>query len=455
MTRPLSGPGPRGMRSRAAVAAGGPAPAPTSRRSGRRLRTPPLPGIGALASRLYVYASGFVALFLLAATVSPAQFGLYSVYQSVLEIALIVATLGSGLLFSRHAASAQAGVSRGDLVRTLALGLPLGLLAGAAILAVQGVPRTAWADAFAAATLAAVAFNSLRLAYGRGLGRVGLLNMEAGLRSTLMALAVGGAALLSHWMGRGGHLLALPQLLAINLLGALLIGGALQTAAGMRRPPPGPARLALGAQAGATLYALQIFLLRKADLLIVATFMPLTYVGAFKIAFLLAEAPSQFVQAWLYTRTPAMLAASGTDVEASVLRPARLALALGCALFAALAVLLAVAGPLLSTGPQVLQILLCIAPYFLLRTYTVHHEMLLALHAPMASLRRWAVLELALRLAAYALVLRLVPERPHLVFLPAFVVELAVYEWRMRARFGVFPLLALLGSRGRRPWSAP
>ena len=39
------------------------------------MRTVQLRGLGALASRLYVYLSGFLAVFLMAAYVSPADFG--------------------------------------------------------------------------------------------------------------------------------------------------------------------------------------------------------------------------------------------------------------------------------------------------------------------------------------------------------------------------------------------
>lgn len=419
-----------------------------------------LQGLLALGSRAYVYLSGFAAVFLLAAHVSPARFGLYSVYQSVLEIALIAATLGSALLFSRHAAATSAGphVQRGDLLRTLALGLPLGLALGAAILALQGVRPTGWSAAWIAGTLAVVAFNSLRLAYSRGLGHAGLLNLESGLRSTLLAVAVTALALLAGHEGRAsrdaGGAVDVPQLLAINFMGVLLIGAAILATGRAQQPPRGPARLGLDAQAGAMVYALLSFLLRKADLLVVAAFMPLAYVGAFKLAFLLAEAPSQFVQALLYTRTTTMLRAGAEDFEDAVLRPARQVLLLGLGLFALLGLLVAVAGPLLSVGPQAREILLCMAPYFLLRTYTVHHEMLLALRAPLRSLRRWALLEVLLRAAAYALVLWRFPGRPHYVFFVVCGIELAVYEWRMRRQFGRLPLAGLIPRARRAPGAA-
>ena len=58
------------------------------------MRAVQLHGVGALASRLYVYLAGFAALFLMAAHVSPSDFGEYSIYQSVMEVALVVAMLG-------------------------------------------------------------------------------------------------------------------------------------------------------------------------------------------------------------------------------------------------------------------------------------------------------------------------------------------------------------------------
>jgi hypothetical protein len=80
-------------------------------------------------------------------------------------------------------------------------------------------------------------------------------------------------------------------------------------------------------------YSLLMFLLRKSDLLIVAYFMPLSYVGAFKLAFLLAEAPSQFVQAFLVTKTPAMLETTRgnfSDAQLRLAQACRSCWAAGC-----------------------------------------------------------------------------------------------------------------------------
>ena len=395
-------------------------------------------GLGALASRLYVYLSGFLAIFLMAAQVAPARFGEYSIYQSVLEVALVVATLGSALLFSRNAAKVPPAVTRGDMVRTLAIGLPLALALAAVIVSAQRLPVTGLPFALIAATLAVFAFNSLRLSYSRGLGIAGLLNLESGLRSTLLVLGVAALAAFHAEIG-------VAQLLAINLVAFVLVAAAIGLPMNGPAPPAGKPVLDLPSQAHATVYALLTFLLRKSDLLVVALFMPLGYVGAFKLAFLLAEAPSQFVQAFLVTKTPAMLnATSGDAPAAATLRLARHSFLLGCVLFALLAAVLAVAAPLLKVGGEALGIFVCIAPYFLLRTYTVHHEMVLALNTPVGLLGRWALLEVALRMASYGAVIALFPGRPHYVFFAAFFSDLLLYELRMRALFGFFPLLRLV-----------
>jgi O-antigen/teichoic acid export membrane protein len=394
-------------------------------------------GLGALASRLYVYLSGFLAIFLMAAEVAPARFGEYSIYQSVLEVALVVGTLGSSLLFSRNAASVPPGVTRGDLARTLAIGLPLATLLAAAIVGAQRLPVIGLPLALIVATLAVFAFNSLRLSYSRGLGFAGLLNLESGLRSTLLVLGVAALASLGLEIG-------VTHLLAINLLAFVLVCAAIGLPSNGPAPAAGKPALDLASQAHATVYSLLTFLLRKSDLLIVALFMPLSYVGAFKLAFLLAEAPSQFVQAFLFTKTPAMLNANAGNFTTAKLQLARHAFLLGCVLFAALAGLLAVASPLLKVGHEALEIFVCIAPYFLLRTYTVHHEMLLSLNVPMGTLGRWALLEVALRMASYGVVIVLFPDRPHYVFFIAFVSDFLLYELRMRALFGFFPLVRLL-----------
>ena len=394
-------------------------------------------GLGALVSRLYVYLSGFLAVFLMAAKVAPARFGEYSIYQSILEVALVVGTLGSTLLFSRNAATVPPRVFRGDVVRTLAIGLPLGTVLVVVILGAQRLPVADTPFLLVVATLALFSFNSLRLAYSRGLGYAGLLNLEAGIRSTILVLGV--AALASFQVE-----LSVVHLLVINLLAVALVCAAIGLAVNGEGPPRGAHAIDLASQGSATVYSLLTFLLRKSDLLIVAFFMPLSYVGAFKLAFLLAEAPSQFVQAFLFTKTKAMLGSNAENFTASKLRLARHSFLLGCALFVALAALITLAAPLLKLGNEARNIFLCIAPYFLLRTYTIHHEMVLSLKTSMGSLGRWALLEVALRLASYAVVVALFPQKPHYVFFIACVSDLALYETRMRLQFGFFPIARLL-----------
>lgn len=394
-------------------------------------------GLGALVSRLYVYLSGFVAIFLMAANVSPARFGEYSIYQSVLEVALVVGTLGSTLLFSRNAAAVPPGVTQGDVVRTLAFGLPLATALIVVILALQRLPVADVPFVLVVVTLAVFSFNCLRLAYSRGLGHAGLLNLEAGIRSTILVLGVGICAAL-------GFELDVAHLLLINLFAFVVVCAAICITPGGAAPPHGRHALELASQASATVYSLLTFLLRKSDLLIVAFFMPLSYVGAFKLAFLLAEAPSQFVQAFLFTKTTAMMDADPEKLAASKLQLARHSFLLGCTLFVGLAGLITVAAPLLKMGEQARTIFLCIAPYFLLRTYTIHHEMVLSLKTSMGSLGRWALLEVALRLLSYGAVILLFPGRPHYVFFIACLSDFALYETRMRLQFGFFPIVRLL-----------
>lgn len=396
-----------------------------------------LMGLWALVSRLYVYLSGFVAIFLMAANVSPARFGEYSIYQSVLEVALVVGTLGSTLLFSRNATAVPPAVTQGDVVRTLAFGLPLATALIVVILTLQRLPVADVPFVLVVVTLAVFSFNCLRLAYSRGLGHAGLLNLEAGIRSTILVLGVGICASMGFELG-------VAHLLLINLFAFVVVCAAICIPPNGAAPPAGRHVLALASQASATVYSLLTFLLRKSDLLIVAFFMPLSYVGAFKLAFLLAEAPSQFVQAFLFTKTPAMMDADPEKLAASKLQLARHSFLLGCALFVGLAGLITVAAPLLKMGDQARTIFLCIAPYFLLRTYTIHHEMVLSLKTSMGSLGRWALLEVTLRLLSYGVVILLFPGRPHYVFFIACLSDFALYETRMRLQFGFFPIVRLL-----------
>lgn len=399
-----------------------------------------LAGLGALASRLYVYLSGFLAVFLMAASIPPARFGAYSVYQSVIEVALVLGTLGSSLLFSRNAASVPPGVTRGDVVRTLSIGLPLAAVLVTVILTVQRLPVGDAPFALVVATLAVFSFNSLRLSFSRGLGHAGLLNLEAGIRSTILVLGVGLCAALKFDLG-------VAHLLLINLFALVVVCAAIGLPGNGAAPPAGRHAIGLLSQGSATVYSLLMFLLRKSDLLVVAYFMPLSYVGAFKLAFLLAEAPSQFVQAFLFTKTKAMLEADPKHFGDAQLGLARHSFLLGCALFVGLGCVMAVAAPLLKLGDEARSIFLCIAPYFLLRTYTIHHEMVLSLKTSMGSLGRWALLEVALRFLSYAVVIVLFPGKPHYVFLLACVSDFVLYETRMRLVFGFFPIHRLLRMR--------
>ncbi len=399
-----------------------------------------LAGLGALASRMYVYLSGFLAVFLMAASISPARFGEYSVYQSVIEVALVLGTLGSSLLFSRNAASVPPGVTRGDVVRTLSIGLPLAMVLVTVILALQRLPVGDAPFVLVVATLAIFSFNSLRLSFSRGLGHAGLLNLEAGIRSTILVVGVGVCTALKFDLG-------VAHLLLINLFALVVVCVAIGLPGNGAAPPAGPHAIGLLSQATATVYSLLTFLLRKSDLLVVAYFMPLSYVGAFKLAFLLAEAPSQFVQAFLFTKTKAMLEADPKHFGDAQLGLARHSFLLGCGLFAGLGCVMAVAAPLLKLGEEARSIFLCMAPYFLLRTYTIHHEMVLSLKTSMGSLGRWALLEVALRFVSYAVVIVLFPGKPHYVFLLACVSDVVLYETRMRLVFGFFPLQRLLRMR--------
>ncbi len=394
-------------------------------------------GTWALISRSYVYLSGFLAVFVMAASMTPATFGAYSVYQSVLELGIIIGTLGSSLLFSRNAAMRPPTVFSGDVVRTLAVGIPIAGVVMALLLALQQMPVADAASAIVLPSLALFCFNGLRLAYGRGLGAAGLLNLEAGIRSTVLLAGMGGLLL-------AGFSLSVGTLLMINLFAIALISVTIIRVTGDIALPAGPAALRLRTQAGAVGYSLLVFVLRKSDLLIVGFFMPLSYLGAFKLAFLLAEAPSQFVQAYLYTKTKTMLHSERptADREKHLLAPR--ALALGACLFIALGALLFICAQLLKFSVEVRSIFWVMLPFFLLRTYTVHHELVLQLNTSIRRLGRWALAETGIKVALYAVVWLLFPSRPHYVFAFSFFSELILYEFRMKALWGFIPAWASL-----------
>mgnify|MGYP006978963915 FL=1 len=78
--------------------------------------------------------------------------------------------------------------------------------------------------------------------------------------------------------------------------------------------------------------------------------------------------------------------------------------------------------------------------------------MLLALRVPVASLARWALLEVGLRLLSYAVVIRAFPGQPHYVFLLACVSDFVLYELRMRLEFGTYPIVRMARGLARGAW---
>lgn len=402
-------------------------------------------GSFAIASRLYVYIAGFAAVFLLSANIPAAQFGEYSLYQAGLELGVIVATLGSALVFSRNAALDPPAVGGGDLRRTLFIGIPVAALLLAAMLSAQGLLPFSQSGVWLLLSLGFFSFNGLRLAYRRGRGQAGLLNIESGIRATVFVACI--LLFLWHRMTPSVEQLLLVNLAACVLITLTILTGDKQLAG----PPPGAPLLSLKTQWAATAYSLMSFALRKADLLLVAFFMPLDYLGAFKIAFLLAEAPSQFVLAYLYTHTSSMISVGTRGYGKAKIMLARNCFLLGLALFAGLCLMLHVFGPLLKFGREAQSIFLCMLPYFLVRTYTVHHEMLIQLNTRLQSLGFWSFGEVVVKLCYYLLVAWAFPETPHYAFFIMASCEIISYEFRAKKILGHFPIVLILhASRGKR-----
>lgn len=394
-------------------------------------------GPWALVSRMFVYLSGFSAVFLLSANTTPAMFGEYSLYQSAIELGLIIGTLGSSIVFSRYAAMVPAIIFVGDVRQTLLIGTPIAILLVASILLIQRLPLSVFGAACVTSSLVLFSFNALYLAYMRGRGRAGLLNLEAGLRSTMLILGI----LLATWCG---YALTVDYMLFVNAAAIALISACIFTL-GKAGPmlPSGPPGLKVGTQIGATAYSLLTFSLRKADLLIIALFMPLTYVGSFKLAFLLAEAPSQFVIAFLYTNTRSMLEVRRNGHDYDALRLARMSLALGTALFLCLGIFLYIASDMLKFRAEARTIFFYMLPYFYLRTYTVHHEMLLQLNTRLRSLGYWTAAEFCIKLVVYGYFILVVHDKPHYIFPVMALVEFLLMEIRVNILLGYWPCLRI------------
>lgn len=396
-------------------------------------------GLGALLTRLAVYILGFGAVFLMAAKIPPALFGRYSIYQASLEFGLIFASLGSSIIFARRASQTPATVHLGDMLQTMVIGLPFAVAVTLTTLSLQNEALNLVPISIFLVTMVVFTFNMLGLAYSRGRGSSGLLNAEAGIRAVVLMSGVG----ILLW---SGTVIDLNMLLAVNLVGAVLMCATIILSNG-KLPTVGPATLRLGEQCGAAFYSLVMFSLRKADLLVVAFFMPLPYVAAYKIAFVLAEAPSQFIQAYLYTRTLKMLEVRRLDgTQRMSQEMARHSLFLGCGLFAGVVALISLFSDLLKIGPEARHIFMAMLPYFLLRTYTVHNEMLLQLHSGMNRLGHWAGVELALKSFSYLVCFHFFPSYPHYVFFLAFIYEFLLLEIRMKMAWGHFPILRLFRS---------
>lgn len=232
-----------------------------------------------------VYVSGFAQAALVASVLNTTDFGELSFFQGLTEFALVVGTLGSGLLITR--AKANTPSARISTFRTLALGVPCGL-AIMLVLGRSGVNRLdQLVGAVLALTLVAQSFNQLMLHQFRGAGHVIVFTAEPAVRS------VGVVAILLARMAAGP-----PSVADVLLIYAL---GHLASALYLRhRSRKEWGQVIAGPAISEQLRTLPVsaagFFAKKADVLLFGLVEAASTVANLKICFLFAEVPYQMAQ---------------------------------------------------------------------------------------------------------------------------------------------------------------
>lgn len=274
-----------------------------------------------LVGRGSVYLSGFVYNLLFSYLLLPQDFGVFAAIMASAELFLVPVTLGASLLVYRNARRDEK-LPLAEIMVILGCGTALAALVLVLLLPIQRLQAEGLL--FALAIAIPLGASQLLVSAFRGFGYITLFTLDPAIRYFSYVLA----SLLSFWLV-GASLPALVGAIVLSNAGIFSVYFYCSIARGRISRS---IDIKLKEQLWLVFSGLVSFAVRKSDILILSIGVSSAELGSLKIAFLLAEAPMQFVQAVMYKYSKSF-EFSGHTVDAIRRRSAAVGLAiLGVAL---------------------------------------------------------------------------------------------------------------------------
>lgn len=372
--------------------------------------------IFSIGLRLFVYGAGFGYYLLLASILPKEVFGEYSLWQSAIELCIVLLTMGGSVLYFRKSLHTREGVPGRDIIKLLVSTVPLvaGLLFTYSFVHDGGAylePLLALLNGIL------LSISTLTLAWHRGQNKYFLLQTEAGIRAVFASLLLVLATTILAYGKSVSELLAINLLASVGNLAIILINYGLPTNRVSYR------------LRNWTMFATGVlnFFTRKGDILLISFLMPLEFIASFKISFLVSESAQQFSQSFYIRKSNTIV--SGTKSELN--ECARTGTIIGLISLIIGGLFLYGYGIINSSYDDTLHVFWFLAPYFLVKSYTGLHDQFLQVHDQMPRLKSKSSIELLIRLLAYIFVW-LASANPLIIFLPLAIADLIIHLWFYR-----------------------
>lgn len=246
-----------------------------------------------LLQKGFVYIFGFVSVVALSAIMDSDDFGRYAIYQSVIEFSCVLCTLGCGVLYSSRSAITGRFIGYKELASTLAWGFPFSILAiflfgcffdlqileGFVLFLVSGL------------YVLLSSFVQLIVSADKFCDRGFKANTEPIFRALLITILSGGV----FWLfGFVSYSAVVIVVFFVSLILAAWVAVTRRVDFEFCQE-----KIKLSEKINVFVYSVSNFFVKKFDVIAIGLVSSFTFVGYFKLVFLMVEAPMQFLIAYL------------------------------------------------------------------------------------------------------------------------------------------------------------
>lgn len=390
-------------------------------------------------SRGVVYLLGFISVFVISHVLGRQDFGAYSVIQSYAEMCVLIIGFGSYQAFARVVIQKKKNVTLGDVFYSLFFGSFL----FAAFFLVLFFRNDLFDSVEIAIPFIMGVFSYslilMILSIQRGYGQTWLLNIEFAIRSGLILLCIALFFIANIEI-------SLKNILIFVVVSYffVLILSVCQTKLNWI-DFKFKTHIDFKERVHLLFSSVMGFMTKKSDLIVFSMFVPLTHIAAYKIAFLVAEAPSQFVQAFFVSKTKDIAKRGGYDKNGISKHFQIRGIALGLFLTSAVSVFLYFSANYFSyVDHDVISIYMVMLPYFIVRCYTLYQEIYLMILAKSEHIRNRTFIELLIKAALFVCAFLFYREAPEFIYVVLVFLEVLVFEFSVKYEFGYFPILSLI-----------